>query len=328
MKNWLLAFSIAAVLATGFLLLRKDNEVAAARSRAEAAERQKHEFAAAAARQQKRATELQELLRETRDTSAARGAGRAALQQELIRSATGDSAQKNRLLRDPKIRKAMIAEAREGIEKNIKSLFKAGLAQELQLDESGSAQLAGLLTQKRALFWDKMLMPMMTGEIAEADMPAAGQAIRSAVDENKRQLRDLLGEEGLRTYEWFEKTEGARDEYKQLDAKFVKAGQQLTEQQQTQLYAILTDEHANFKMHYDFEDPAQLDLDHWYNNFSEDKLDVCGQDVEALNERMLQRAQALLSADQLDIFRELLAQRSLKARFVVMTTSAMLARQR
>src|SRR6266850_3712353 len=80
MKNWLLAFSIAAVLATGFLLLRKDNEVAAARSRAEAAERQKHEFAAAAARQQKRATELQELLRETRDTSAARGAGRAALQ--------------------------------------------------------------------------------------------------------------------------------------------------------------------------------------------------------------------------------------------------------
>ena len=73
---------------------------------------------------------------------------------------------------------------------------------------------------------------------------------------------------------------------------------------------------------------SQLDFEHWYDNFTDDKLEICGQDIEALNDRMVQRAQAVLSADQLDTLRELLAERSLKARFVVMTTTAMMARSR
>jgi hypothetical protein len=240
----------------------------------------------------------------------------------------GPAEPKNSLFRDPRMRKAMEAEAREGTEKNIKSLFKAGLAGQLHLDEAGTAALYQLMTQQRELLWNKMLLPMMTGEIAESDMAAAGQAIKTAFEENRAQMRELLGDNGMSTYEWFEKTEGARDEYKDLNSKLAKAGQQLTEQQQQQLYAVITDEHANFKMRYNFDDPSQLDMEHWYTNFTDDKLEVCGQDIEALNERMLQRAQTVLTSDQLDTFRELLAERSLKARFVVMTTTAMMAKGR
>jgi hypothetical protein len=327
MKNWILGFSIAAILITGFLLLEKDNEAAAARMRAAAAERERDDIAAKASQHENRAEKLQTQLDETQDARRVAADSRT-LEQQVMRAVSGGAEQRNRMLRDPRMKKAMETEAKHGIEKNVRSLFDAGLAEHLHLDDAGSAALFQLLTQKRALFWDKMLLPMMTGEIADHDMAAAGQAIRSAFDENKTQIRDLLGESGLSTYEWFEKTESARDEYRQLNTRLAKSGQQLTEDQQGQFYSILTDEYANFKMHYDFEDPSQLDLDHWYNNFTDDKLEVCAQDVDALNERMLQRAQAVLTADQLVSFRELLAERALKARFVVMTTSAMLAKQR
>jgi len=327
MKNWMLGLSIGTVLICGFFLLEKDHQIAGARLRAEAAEQQRDAAAIEAAQQDKRARQLQAQLPETRASTEEKAANKETLRQSPAATAVNRE-QKNPLLRDPKIRKAMEAEAKEGIEKNIKSLFKAGLTEQLHLDEGRSAALYELLKQKQDLFWNKMLLPLMTGEIAEGDMAAAGEALKTALEENKGKLHDLLGEDGLSTYDWFEKTEGARDEYKQLNAKLAKAGQQLGEQQQQQLYSIMTDEHANFKMHYNFDDPSQLDLDHWYNNFTDDKLEVCGQDVEALNERMVQRAQAVLTSDQLDAFRELLAERSLKARFVVMTTTAMMARSR
>jgi hypothetical protein len=328
MKKSIFGFSILAILLTGYFLLKKDDEAARARARAALAEEQKEEIADKAARQEGRMKELQMQLRQAQAKAAQPPSKTEALQEQMIGAVAKNSALKNRILSDPKMRKAMEAEAREGTEKNIKSLFAAGLPAQLNLDEAQSAQLFQLLTQKRALFWDKMLLPMMTGEVEEKDMATAGQGIKAAFEENKTRLHELLGDSGLSTYEWFEKTESARDEYKQLNSQLAKAQQPLSEQQQAELNAILTDEHANFKMHYNFDDPAQLDLEHWYDNFSEEKLDVCGQDVEELNDRMLRRAQSVLTSEQLDTFRELLAQRSLKARFVVLTTSAMLARQR
>jgi hypothetical protein len=322
MKNFLLGLSIATIVICGFLLLEKEHpgkgttthtETSVDQPSAEGDRIQADRLPAESSGGQ-RQLKNHDAPKTAPQTSAA-----------LMK---GPGEPKNPLFRDPRMRKAMEAEAREGTEKNIKSLFKAGLAEQLHLDDAGSAELSKLLTQQRELLWNKMLLPMMTGEIAENDMAATGEAIRSAFEENKAQMRELLGENGMRTYEWFEKTEGAREEYKSLNANLAKAGQQLSEAQQQQLYDIMTDEHANLKMHYNFEDPSQLDMEHWYNNFTEDKLEVCGQDLEALNERILQRAQAVLTPDQVDSFRELLSERSVKARFVVMTTTAMMAKGR
>jgi hypothetical protein len=316
MKNFLLGLSIATVVICGFLLLEKDHPGKGTTIQTEATvespvAEMRVDLPAESSRSQKQPPN--HIPRETAQSASSA-------------SMNGRGEPRNPLFKDPRMRQAMEAEAREGIEKNIKALFKAGLAEQLHLDDAGSAALYKLLTQQRELLWNKMLLPMMTGEIAESDMAATGQAIKTAFEENKAQLRELLGDNGMSTYEWFEKTDGARDEYKDLGAKLDKVGQQLNEQQQQQLYALMTDEHANFKMHYNFDDPAQLDMQNWYNNFTEDKLEVCGQDLEALNERMLQRAQAVLTQDQLDTFRELLSERSVKARFVVMTTTAMMAK--
>jgi hypothetical protein len=328
MKNWMLGLSIVAVVLCGFLLLEKDNEAARARARAAAAEKQREDLAAEVEHQGSRATKLQTQLRETRARAVEHALENETLKQQLAGASPRERKQKNPLLRDPKLRAAMQAEAEEGVEKNIKELFSAGLAEQLQLNDTQSAALAQLLTQKANLFWQKMLFPMMTGEIEEADMAAAGQTLRKAADENKAQLRALLGDSGLSTYEWFEKTEGARDEYKQLSTRLARDGQQLTEDQQSQLRNLLNEEHASLKMHYDFGDPSQLDLEHWYDNFTDEKLEICGQDLEQLNDRIVQRSQSVLTPDQTAALKDLLAQRSLKARFVVMTTTAMLARQR
>jgi hypothetical protein len=322
MKNFLLGLSIATVVICGFLFLEKDRPRKGVASQTDVTNDSKEERLIGPL------SELQKSIGTHKANDKVLDEVQKTALPPSVTLTKGQSESKNPFFRDPRMRKAMEAEAKEGTEKNIKSLFKAGLAEQLHLDEAGSATLYKMLTQQRELLWNKMLLPMMTGEIAEQDMAATGQAIKTAFEENKAEMREFLGENGMNTYEWFEKTEGARDEYKDLNTKLAKAGQQLSEQQQQQLYAIMTDEHANFKMHYNFDDPSQLDMEHWYNNFTEDKLEVCGQDFEALNERMLQRAQTVLTPDQVDTFRELLAERSLKARFVVMSTTAMMAKGR
>src|SRR5262245_45046247 len=162
MKNWMLGISILGVLVCGFLLLEKDRQIAGARSRAETAEQQRDEAAVEAEQQGKKARQLQAQLRETRVSNQK---SIPQVETETPKATETSRERKNPLFRDPKLRKAMEAEAKEGIEKNIKSLFKAGLAEHLHLDEGQSAELSQLLTKKRKLFWDKMLVPMMTGEI-------------------------------------------------------------------------------------------------------------------------------------------------------------------
>src|SRR5438132_1395879 len=111
MKNWMLGLSIGTVLICGFFLLEKDHQIAGARSRAEAAEQQRDAVALEAAQQSKKAWQLRAQLRETQARTGEKAAGKEILRQKPAPTA-GNREQKNRLLRDPKMRKAMEAEAK------------------------------------------------------------------------------------------------------------------------------------------------------------------------------------------------------------------------
>ena len=125
------------------------------------------------------------------------------------------------------MKEALIAQAKEGVEKSVKGLFKAGLAQELRLNEEQAAQLKYLLMEKMSLLSDQIMVPMMIGEVNEADMVASGKATRRAYDENVAKIRALLGEEGFNAYERFEKTEPERDNMRRLTSQFEKTGQKI-----------------------------------------------------------------------------------------------------
>src|SRR5262245_35586201 len=133
MKNFLLGLSIATVVICGFLLLERDHPSKRTLSPSEVvADRPVSEMMGEG---------LQVDRHPARSEIQQRRQNEYARETALPTSVTlmkGQGEPKNSLFRDPRMRKAIEAEAKEGTEKNIKSLFKAGLAEQLHLDEAGS----------------------------------------------------------------------------------------------------------------------------------------------------------------------------------------------
>jgi len=169
-----------------------------------------------------------------------------------------------------------------------------------------------------------MLTPMMTGEIDPANMPEAGQAMKQAIDQNSGQLRTLLGEDGYNTYRWFELTQPEREEASQFTSAAA-AGHELTPDQQSQLTDLMTAEKAAFPFQYEFGNPEALDFEHWSENFSDEKIAAYQQDMEALNGRIVERAQSVLTAEQATQLNEVLTQQLLEALVTVRSTRSMMA---
>src|SRR5262249_45495014 len=159
-------------------------------------------------------------------------------------------------------------------------------------------------------------IPMMTAELDEAGMAASGKTTKRAYDQNTAQVRALLGDEGYEAYERFQKTQPERENVRRLTARLEEAGLALRAEPQGQLLAVMTEERLNFKFQFDLSDYSQWDFEHWYDNFTDEKLVVYGRDMEQLNDRMVERAQSVLTADQATLLKAFLADRLRQASFV------------
>jgi hypothetical protein len=325
MKNSLLALSIAVSLLCVSLLVRKNHEVEAARVRAALAEKNRAAAARDAEEQKRRRQRLQTELRDTQ-LEALAAAPQAALEHARVPEPVSAGRTLSAIFRDAAMQEMMKDEARLGAARNVKALFNAGLAQQLHLNDQQSAALRDLLLQKSALFWEHMLLPMMTGELDEAGMAAAGKLLKQSFEENTAQLRALLGNDGYDVYQWFEKTQPDRDHAGQFSKQFAQEGQALSEDQQAELLGIMTDERSNFRFSFDLGDPAQLDLEHWYDNFTNDRIETFGMELQQLNERVLQRARAVLNPEQTTLLQSFLNRQLQKGRLTMLTTTAALGK--
>jgi hypothetical protein len=231
------------------------------------------------------------------------------------------------LFRDEAMKAVLKSEAKLGVAKNVNALFRSGLAQQLNLTEDQSAALKQLLLQKATLLWDQMLVPMATEDLDDTAMAAAGKQIRQALETNAAELRGLLGESGYEVYQWFDKTQVERDRFKQCLPEFKNAGDPLTPDQQAQLLSLMVDERANFRFQFDLGDPLQLDLEHWYDNYTEEKIGAYFHEMEQLDAQMAVRSQALLTPQQSALFKELLSQQLRKAEFTARMTTATFGRR-
>jgi len=328
MKNLTPALSIAAAIVCSLLLLKKNHEAQEARALVAEAEAKREAIANQAAQEERQSKHLQTQLHQTQTDAILSALEAQKLRQQLSSpNAEGNKRPADALFRDPQMKEALMAQAREGVEKNVKSMFQSGLAQELHLSEEQAAQLHYLLMEKMSLLSEQILVPMMIGELNEAEMAASGKATRQAYDENTAKIRALLGDEGFRAYEQFEKTESERENLRRFVPKFEQAGQALSPGQQSQLLAAMTEERLSFKFQHDLGDMSQLDFEHWYDNFTDEKLIVFGREMEQLNDRMTQRAQALVTPDQVALLKSLLAEQLQQAKFVARTTTAMFGKK-
>jgi hypothetical protein len=328
MKSSMVGLSIVVTLFCVYLLVEKNCEVAAIRARIAAADRERESVAAAAALAAKQTRSLQKQLNESRADAFAKTVAAEELERQLAgtRPAAGARKSVSDVFHNEVLKEGLKAEAKAGVAGNVGALFRAGLAEQLHLNADQSAALRQLLIEKSSILWDKMLVPLTTGEVDDAHMAGAGQAIRQELEDKSAQIRALLGDEGYQTCQSFEKAQPDRERVQKFSSAQAAAGQPLTPDQQNQLFALMSGERANFKFHYEPGNPAQMDFEHWRDNFTGEKLQVAGQDLEQLDERVLQRAQTVLAPEQIAQLRQDFALEHFRSLVVVRTTQSMMSR--
>jgi len=283
-------------------------------------------MAAQVAQEEKKSGRLRAQLHETRSEAAESAIEADKLKQQLSGSeAEALEEMKSRMafFRDPDLKEALVSEAREGAHKNVDSLFRLGLADQLHLNEEQASSLRQLLAQRLSLLSEQIFIPMMTGELDDAAMAASGRTTKQSYEEIMSWIRSLLGDETFAAYEQFEKTESQREAVSRMVSQFADAGQALTAEQQNQWLAAMIDERLNSKFQFDLDDMSQFDFEHWYDNVSDERLNVVGQETKDLNDRLVQRSQTILTPEQAAMFEAFLRERLLKAKLVVQSTKAL-----
>lgn len=233
-----------------------------------------------------------------------------------------------KVLQDPDMKEVLEGEARSGALRAAKALLDAGLAQHLQLNETQRALLQELLTQRGAIVWDKIMVPMAAGELDESGMGAAGKAVKEALATNEGQIRRLLGNDGFEVYQWYEKTQPDRDHMQRLNSGFARAGQDLSAEQREQLLALMIRERPAFRWQYDFADPATIDYEHWHDYFTEENFNTYFQELRRFNDHIAQSARDVLTVEQTALLQKLLNQHLQKSKLTVRTTMALMGQRR
>ncbi|HEX4645131.1 MAG TPA: hypothetical protein VH598_05930 [Verrucomicrobiae bacterium] len=173
--------------------------------------------------------------------------------------------------------------------------------------------------------WNRMLLPMTTGELDEAGMAQTGAAIKEAIEKNSAQIRSLLGDDGYNAYQWFEQTQPEREMVNKFASQATEAGRELSLEQQNQLFALMAGERGSFRSQNDLGNPEKMDFEHWYDNFSDEKIQAYSQGMAQANERIVQQGQGLLTPEQLAQLKETLARDALHGMTVIRSTKALMA---
>jgi hypothetical protein len=273
---------------------------------------------------------LEAQLQEARADALEKAAKVEELQRQLTTAKTPGTppSKPPEWLRDPEMIKVMKSEAASAATRSATALIDAGLAEHLQLSEEQAEALKKLLIERNSALWDHMLLPLTVGELDQSDRAAAAKAMKQALERNATEMKTLVGDEGFKTFEWFERTQPDRDLVRQFTPQFAKMGQGLSPEQQSYLLTVTTEEREAFPFKHEFGDPLKIDYEHWDDNFTDEKVNTHFQQMAQLNERIFQRAQLLLTPEQVAVLRELHAEQLRRSMFTVRNTKAMLGQKR
>lgn len=334
MKKIIRIALVAVAVALGFLYRQQTRETATKQAEAAAAKRELAEAEAEAQRRDQHNQSEQARLSAT-NVQLAEKVARAARSEQAPTTnpaAQGASADATKpkhpmaeMLRDPDMKEVFRKQARESVARGVKELVSTNLVQQLGLTKEQTVELKKLLTQKGTLGFDFM-MPVMTGELDEAGLAELGRKTQADMTGITDELKALLGDEGYKTFEAHEKTQPDRDRLDRFAARLKETGQVLTSDQRDQLLAAMAEERNNFKFAVDYNDTSQIDYEHFHDFYAEDKMNTYFQEMEQLNDRILQRAQAILPAGQAAELQEVLKLQLQKGKYVVKSTNAMLGK--
>jgi hypothetical protein len=314
---------IGAVFAAGGFYLDQLQTAKRNQNRLAALQEQLRETEAQVAREAGRNEHLQVQLRQTYSQAAEKATEANDLRQTLAKAGQpSEPSPGAALFRDPNTRAMMKKQQFEAAERTIGQMINADLVQRLGLTDEQATFLKELL-KKKAATGVEMVMALMSGELDDAAMAELGRSMKREKEAAEVQIKDFLGEERYPIFEWQENSQTERGRLKDFKAKFESAGQPLSSEQENELLLAMYDERRRFHFQNDYNDASNFDYEHLQEFFTDDKFNVFFQEMEQVNEKILQRAQNILSAEQLDRFRGMQQDQLEKSKMTIKMTQAL-----
>jgi hypothetical protein len=320
MKNSILVLSIVITFLCGTLIVRKNHQMAELRAHLAAADAARDANAARAAHEEKQAIYLQRRIRQVRDETLIAPKATPAPEPET----------ESQILRRAMIKEMLLEHSKLDAADGIQKLFDAGLAGQLQLNSEQSAALRQLLLLRNSIPREQLLVPMMTGDLNPTSAASAGRAVNQQIADNTAQIQALLGNDGYDTLQSFEKNQAGQTQAGAFASSAATAGLPLTSDQQNKLADVINTERTAFNFQSVIgkldtsTDTTQMDFEHFPDNFTDANLAAYQQEMGELNGRIVQSAQAVLTADQSAQLSAYLAQQLSQAATVMHNTTTML----
>jgi RNA polymerase sigma factor (sigma-70 family) len=225
-------------------------------------------------------------------------------------------AQANAKLANPMLDMLKTPEGKEMMKSTMRSMSLtvvksyAKLFADLHLTAEQTATLKDLIMSK-VMAGAEMAAAAMAGQADAAQLREQGAQVSAQHAAIEEQIKQLLGDDNYARYQEYSRNASERWTVTEFEEQLAGGPKAATPDQEQQLVSAMIEERQNFKFTTDYSDPSKLtgDIASYY---TEDRAKQYQQELERLNQRFLQRAQGILSPEQLGAFQTSLASQQAK----------------
>jgi len=247
----------------------------------------------------KKAGNLQKETTETKPAATVAEAGTepAAKPQEQRRRGGNWGTAWREVMNDPAMKELMRIQQRDALEKQYATLFK-----ELGLTPEQREAFLAAMADGQTRQWEGMDWSGGDGRGDEASREARTQKWAEEKKKQDEAIKGLLGETGFAKYQEYTRTTGERMVLDEFRNQLARTGTPLNDSQSGDLLKIMSEENAKLPKSYTMEGATEEWLRNPSTFMSEDNINQWAQTQQDMYQRVVNRAESVLTTDQLRSF--------------------------
>lgn len=199
------------------------------------------------------------------------------------------------MMKDPAMKEMMKSQMRAQVEFMYRDLFDL-----LGLDAGKQEKLTKMLADRSGNGMDLGFSMMGGQKMSDEEKKKKQEEMKAATDASSKALKELLGDSDYAKFESFENSQPERLQLSTLNTQLKDKGIGLSEEAESKLMDAMFQERTNFKYDTDFADQKNFD----FEKYNEAGLTRYAEQQQELRGRILTKAEGILTADQLEVFRK------------------------
>lgn len=301
MKNVVLVILLAAAVAFGGLFVNQRHKTLSTETQLISLRQDLDELQARLDEQEKKASTLQTRLQATRTKAVEKAEEVSTLQQALTNNVEAQAKSKtgnpfSEVMKSPEMKDFVKTQQKVVLGSMMEKNYSAFMT-DLQLTPEQSATFKDYLMKKAMVDADAG-MSLISGDAdatKRAELMKQAKAEKEGVD---TEIKQFLGEDNFSKFQTYEKTIPERMSMSMYKDQQGTGPGALSTEQEAQLIQVMTEERQSFKFTTDYADQSKLP-DDFSTYFTEEKLNTFQQEMEQLQQKYVNRAQSILTPDQI-----------------------------